>query len=393
MSVESITIPVEPEKKNLSKIKINPIPECDSTLKSIYGDYIFSSLKLDQKIILDHKKHPVFEGFVWAYKNHRPITISPDIFWLLIIQAFSNHVSNCSEKLRHMFVNFKGKKNLSIIRDDLNFYELTSEDWEKEIFPEFVQKITKYTGQDITETLTPNFTTTTPVSLAVGQLTIMSTMKHYFKYYCEFAGCGFPYITIEGTIEDWNKIIDKLSNLAKYDFKWFTEKTIPIINKIIETKKGNIDTQFWKTMIKIKDSEGYYDPGYVNGWFVSFFPFDKDGERLYDSISTKDEPQNEVQRVSFKLKIINKGTYDCDFLAGFVGLTQDEKTASIKPEIGWFIINNGSCEEVDLTEESESENDDDHNYDVDQISNEDSENISDNDDDVDSILSKYDDVD
>ena len=95
---ESLTIPVEPEKQNLTLINVNPIS------RSIYGDYLVTSLNLDQKINFDFGMHPVFQGFIWAYKNHRPITISPDIFWLLITQAFSNHVSFNAEKLRSMFV-------------------------------------------------------------------------------------------------------------------------------------------------------------------------------------------------------------------------------------------------------------------------------------------------
>lgn len=384
MSVESITIPVEPERKNLSKIEIKPISDCDSELEGICNDYIFTSLKPDQKIILDHGKHPVFEGFLWAYKNHRPITISPDIFWLLITQAFSNHVSSCPEKLRHMFVNFKGKKNLTVTRKDLNFYAMTSDDWE-EFFPEFVNKISKFTGKDITDTLTPDFTTTTPVSLAVGQLTIMSTMKHYFNFCFEVSGCGFPYITIEGTIEDWIKISDKLSNLSKYDFKWFTNETIPIIQKIIETKKGNIDKKFWQMMLKIKNGSGFYDPDHVNGWFVSFFPFDRDGRRIYGSISTDTKLQDEVQTVPFKLRIIGQGTFDCTFLAGFVGLTQDEKTASIKPEIGWFIQKNSVDTNSCLDSESDSENEDDENDDSENNFIEDIKDDFDDSDHVDSV--------
>lgn len=45
-------------------------------------------MKTNQEIIFDHGCHPVLQGFVNAYKNHRPMTISPDIIWLLIIQAF-----------------------------------------------------------------------------------------------------------------------------------------------------------------------------------------------------------------------------------------------------------------------------------------------------------------
>lgn len=84
---------------------------CIKQLRRKILKYLFTSLKPDQKIILNHGTYHVFEGFIWAYRNHRPITISPDIFWLLIAQTFSNHFSDKAEELLSMFVNFSGKKN------------------------------------------------------------------------------------------------------------------------------------------------------------------------------------------------------------------------------------------------------------------------------------------
>ena len=356
---EKTVIAVEPEQENLTEIILNSYSNCIEDLKRIHGNIMFSSIRKEQKINVQYGKHPVFEGFVSAYKCHRPITISPDIFWLLISQAFSNHVSNNHEKLRHMFVNFSGKTKLKVTRKDLNFYTMNSEDWET-IFPEFVSQISNYTGKDITDTLKPEFTTTTPVSLAVGQLMIMSTMKHYFDYLCEIEGCGFPHITIEGSIEDWTKIADKLSKLSKYKFEWFTKQTIPVINKIIDTKKGIVDDIFWKIMLKVKNSSGFYNPGYVNGWLCRFFPFDSKGNRLNGRVDDEDELQSELQEIPFILNIIGQESYNCEFLAGFVGLSQDEETKSVKPEIGWFIrtAEKKDSEDSDEVNENDADNED-----------------------------------
>ena len=202
--------------------------------------------KEGQEIIFDFKNHPVLQGFVSAYKNHRPVTISPDIIWLLIVQAFSNHITNNAEKLRSMFVNFAGKKDLTLERPDLNIFQMTSEDFEREVFPEFVKQISEYTGPSIIDTMTPNFTTTTTVSFAVSMISIMSAMKNYFNYKFLCRGCGFPYVTIEGSVEDLTKISLKLNDLKKYDFEWFKSEISDIINKIIDTKKGCVDLKFWK---------------------------------------------------------------------------------------------------------------------------------------------------
>ena len=111
-----------------------------------------------------------------------------------------------------MFVNFDGQKELTVDRRDLDFFKATSEDW-MTIFPSFIDQIKEFTGENIIDTLSPNFTTTTPVSSSVGQISIMSALKHYFKYKVLMGGCALPYVTIEGFIEDWEKINEKLENL------------------------------------------------------------------------------------------------------------------------------------------------------------------------------------
>lgn len=279
-----------------------------------------------------------------AYKNHRPVTISPDIIWLLIIQAFSNHISANAEQLRPMFVNFDGQKELIVKRQESNFFTMQSEDFEKEIFPDFVKQISEYTGESIVETMTPNFTTTTTVSLAVGQLTIMSAMKNYFKYKVNCGGCGFPYVTIEGSLEDWTKINSKLNDIKKYKFEWFTYNITSIINKIIETKKGIVDENFWKQMIRFKESDGSYSPDYIDGWFTKLFPYDFHGEVIDGPIYEATSMPSEMLSVPFLLKIVPPGMREedveairCEMLAGFVGLTQNKTNASLKPEIGWLM--------------------------------------------------------
>lgn len=332
---EKLTIALETEKQNLSLIKVLPVEQNKSRIESIFGKYLQSSLDPKQKIIFDYRNHPIFDGFLDAYRNHRPITISPDIIWLLIVQGFSHHVSKYAEELRPLFVNFDGKKKLKIFRDDFDFIYATSDQWMDSI-PDMVNEIAKYTGQKIIDVLTPTFTTTTIISRCVAQMSIMKIMDSYFTYtFC--GGCGLPYVTIEGSLEDWQKIVMKLEELRKYKIEWWVDKLIPIINEICETKKGNINKKFWNEMIKIKKGNDY-DPGFVNGWFTNFFPFDSEGNEIYGVIYDTTRLNNEMLCLKFdivSLPLMKK--YNAEMLAGFVGMTQNEKTSSLKPEIGWII--------------------------------------------------------
>jgi hypothetical protein len=124
-----------------------------------------------------------------------------------------------------------------------NLFAMSDYPWES-LFPEFVEKIGSYTGKDLIDALSSDFTTTTPTSLIASQITIMDAMKQYFKYKVLMGGCGIPEITIEGSVEDWRKILLKLNSLSKYDLEWWISSIKPIIQEIINTKLGQFDRTF-----------------------------------------------------------------------------------------------------------------------------------------------------
>ena len=51
-----------------------------------------------------------------------------------------------------------------------------------------------------------DLTTTNAATLLASQASIMSAMKYYFKYEMLMGGCGVSSITLEGNLEDWEKI-------------------------------------------------------------------------------------------------------------------------------------------------------------------------------------------
>ena len=74
----------------------------------------------------------------------------------------------------------------------------------------------------------------------------MSSMKKFFEYEAACHLYNFPYIILEGKLEDWKNILKKTKNLSKYDLKEWVSNLEPILLKIIEAKKGKIDKEFWK---------------------------------------------------------------------------------------------------------------------------------------------------
>ena len=108
----------------------------------------------------------------------------------------------------------------------------------------------EYLGKDIIDNLTPDFSTTDYDSTIIAKLSIMGTIKNYFNYIMGVYICGSPYIILEGTEDDYKKILSKAEKLSKYESEWYINRIIPIINYFIRAKQGNIDINFFKDIIK-----------------------------------------------------------------------------------------------------------------------------------------------
>ena len=74
----------------------------------------------------------------------------------------------------------------------------------------------------------------------------MGAFKKNFQYKMVMSICGNSYINLEGTVEDYRKIINKAKNLRKYKFEWYIDRIIPFIEKMLEAKEGNMDIQHSK---------------------------------------------------------------------------------------------------------------------------------------------------
>ena len=70
----------------------------------------------------------------------------------------------------------------------------------------------------------------------------MCAFNNFFDYNLMAFTCGIPYILLEGSLNDWENILNKLKFLSKYDFD--TNNMEKDIIEIINTKKGKINLEF-----------------------------------------------------------------------------------------------------------------------------------------------------
>ena len=293
-----------------------------------------------------------------AWCQHRPVVLSPDVIWMLICQQFSHYVNKNPEKLRSKLVDHQGKKELVVKTEEDLFSDLA--DWDK-LIQTFVSRISAETKGGITNTLVADFSTTGREELIASEITLMDVVKPFFEYISYYAVCGIPSITLTGTPEDWRKVLDKTMSLEKYGLDWWTSELKPILEEFIKASEGNPDYWFWKDIVKKNRPRKIQGPSCgkrvkpltrFDGWFLKFFPFDNDG-RTPDYVTITKTMLAETVTVPLKYEIV-AGTgvvlasYDLELLAGIVGITQDPKTFTMTPKIGWAVRTVKTKEDIAL---------------------------------------------
>ncbi|MEI6409880.1 MAG: DUF4419 domain-containing protein [Bacteroidota bacterium] len=365
---------------------------------------IEAAAKGSGELVNTYSANAVAAAMVTAYAEHRPLVLSPDMIWLLILQGFASHIEADPEKMRPYFVDFQGPKTLEVVRA----WTKGNPDnpWEN-VFDEFGKKIAKETKGDLAANCLPQFTTTGPIEKAAFDISLMRAMDPFFDYRFMLM-CGIPEITLEGAPADWELLEQHAASLAQYDLAWWIDPLKPVLHEFTQASKGQVDADFWAKMVKKR----FYPAGctqdpFLSGWMLNFFPYIKEKpnpwithpdssqhfETAFAAYEIKaDERKAEWKKIqqniekkgkkgkkakeqreqlyslpriiapepeSFGLKTLDvsdlpgslgkadvilndNGTmYNMEFLAGFIGIRQNPQTFALRPEISWIILDTG----------------------------------------------------
>ena len=131
--IESITFKVEKDKKPTNSLFINrSVTEIFNSLfkkpKKALNEYgilmnlpesepleiLHYKFDTDKNEFYNFEKKSLIQGLILAYKNHFPISVSPDMIWLLILQGYARFMDKYHELVREQYVNFEGQKTLYI---------------------------------------------------------------------------------------------------------------------------------------------------------------------------------------------------------------------------------------------------------------------------------------
>jgi hypothetical protein len=303
--------------------------------------------------------HPVVAAVHRAFMDHRPLCLSPDMIWLMIVQGVANHINANAEELRPRFVNHQGQINLEVRRDD--FVKGSPENPWSEVFDEFSVQIRDHVGPKI-DLFLPAFSTTRPVERAAAEVVLLDAMQSYFEYQA-YTGCGIPSITLEGAHEDWQALAMRAHGFRDSGLGSWLDVLAPILDQFAKAAQGDVDQAFWRSLYKLNSQSG---GPVITGWITAFFPYLKDyrtrqatvrsrilsedqRDDLEEMLYPAGKPEtgwatgptieylpSSLSKAPFRWQYLDK-TFAMEFLGGFVGVTQDEETLALRPEIGWAV--------------------------------------------------------
>ena len=298
-------------------------------------------------------RNACFEGFLTAYDKHYSLVLSPDIIWLLISQGIATHINEHAEELRDRLVGFDGQKTLDIKFNGEGLLKHPEYwDW---IIPAFSDSIDKNMKSEFSNLMVCNFSTTGAVERITSQITMMESVKKYFKYELQESGCGIPDITLLGTTDDWTEIRSRINRLDYLDLGWWREKLEPVLDEFVKASEGKINRKFWLDMVDqyspqkrvpaMCGSNGII-PAKYNGWFTVFFPFCKDSDdkifRTPELVTHNTDVCPEIKKVDVRytwqdpITLIEE-RHELELWAGFVGMEMEWETRTLKPAMSWMV--------------------------------------------------------
>lgn len=283
-----------------------------------------------------------------AYNYHVPLVLRPDDIWLGIATSFGNYVTNHSEEMRSCLVQHKGKKEL-VVKVESPFLEYTTEKHWEEFLGLMANEIDKNTNVELADWIVPNFSTTTQNDRIASRIVLMGSVKEFFSYGFEL-GCGLSKVTLEGSLNDWLALREKVEGLRRFNTRDLTnwcDLLGPVIDQFVQAYQGNVDSDFWQRVCthKTRGSGGQRSYG---GWFLVFSPFDSKGKYLLRPKEQvdKDHVYAFVKDDSFvpcgidvPVVINDHGTeYQTVFYAGILTSHYDKERNSLSPNVEWAMI-------------------------------------------------------
>ncbi len=289
-----------------------------------------------------YENNGFFSAALTAYNKHWKLRTSPDDWWFTVIKRVTHAIEANSEKnaVRKMFVNHEGQKILTVAVANVSIYDIDYSSFFDQITDEIARNIKV---PEYVKAVTADFTTTTSATKIVSQMTVMTSLKRYFRYAMRCI-CGIPGVEMLGTEQDWVKLGEKLKVLKEIvkpiedeiglSKEWWSHADM-VFQKLLDTYRGQPDREWWDRILHEESAGGYGESQGYTGWLVY----------LVEGTPRKVEHRNlSSGLVSVPLELTHSsGNKDVGTLAaGMLGFTVHEDKVGSRPSIrpfqGWSLL-------------------------------------------------------
>lgn len=194
-----------------------------------------------------------------CWNSHKGVVISPDIIWYHLLTEVTQIVKAGVEKYRNLFTTTQEKQTIIVQTHDVTYLPLD----------EIVQMLQKVIPSDIKNYLLPTFSTSTDRSKFAHCAAFADMCSPYYDY-CTMM-CGIPKVWLQGTKEDWDRLIENWLHLTQFftdEISYFSVVTSTLCE--ISYQFTEVDKDFLKRIFYMErcgsgsDREAF-------GWFTNFY--------------------------------------------------------------------------------------------------------------------------
>lgn len=338
--VDTVRTPLEKCKTRDSITKI-----LTNVAKS-QGQPVLACSEYNSEVVANTQYHALIGAVHIAFAEHRPLVLSPDAIWITILQGLAMHVHIHAEELRSTFVSHSGRKTI-IINLDID-PDSPESAWDL-VIDAFARALSGHV--DGSAALLSDFSTTGVVEKLVSQVCLLDVFESYFEYLL-LCGCGFPEITLTGTIDDWMRLRQKIELLEPFKVDFWLPHLREIADHFCLAMRGQADIRYWQDMYKQTEEYGF---DLVNGWILKLIPYlQNEVTGTWDFLNPLlEDPEKTPARLRgaktdqlpagmsvVPLTCVDKRTglaRQMEMVGGFVGIEQNPDTCAVQPKIGWAI--------------------------------------------------------
>lgn len=232
-----------------------------------------TTFKPNKKLVTDQIKecheHGLLQACRLAWTHHTPLCLSPEHFWMLIMQGVACHLHFTDKRdLHEDFDEFDTGINLEVCIDDIDIK--SPDDWRNSCH-EVMEYIEDNLGK-VFDAIKPEFSTIDRDQDIMFMLSLCHKHKYTEYYQAKGGRCGgISRIKLMGTVEDWENLRDACDELKTLGLDWWLEELDLILKNLVSSRRGegkDTDVEFWHSMYRMQKS------GRVYGWIFNFFPFE-----------------------------------------------------------------------------------------------------------------------